>query len=107
MSSPPAGADAASTRSRKKSAMSEDQIVGDGGNLTVYERPDGSRYALDKRGRGSEWEASAMVFGNARYDSRELATGRWEDSRSISEDPIRPDAIGNRGRRRGSRFRTR
>ena len=35
-------------------AMDDDRIVGDGGGVTLYERPDGSRYALDARGRGYE-----------------------------------------------------
>ena len=31
-------------------------MIGDGGNVTVYERPDRSQYALDKRGGGTELE---------------------------------------------------
>ena len=34
--------------------MDEDRVVGDGGGVTIYQRPDGSRYALDRRGRGHE-----------------------------------------------------
>lgn len=87
--------------------MADDVIVGDGGNVTVYERPDHSRYALDKQGKGTEWEADAMVFGHARFDSRELSSGRWESSRSApqvaTEDTVVPVS---RARRRGSRFRT-
>jgi hypothetical protein len=62
--------------------MADDSLVGDGGNLTIYERPDGSRYALDKRGNGQEWPPDGPVFGRARFDSRPLASGRWEGSRS-------------------------
>ncbi|MBA2521830.1 MAG: hypothetical protein H0V25_00715 [Solirubrobacterales bacterium] len=88
--------------------MSEDTIIGDGGNVTVYERPDGSRYSLDKRGQGSEWDADARVFGTARFDSREFATGRWKGSQSISDagDDAPPVVPVGRARRRGSRFRT-
>jgi glutamine synthetase type III len=30
--------------------MADDEVIGDGGNVTVYQRPDRSQYALDKRG---------------------------------------------------------
>ncbi len=78
--------------------MSEDRIVGDGCNVTVYERPDRSRYALDRRGAGSEWSADDPIFGRARFDSRELSTGRWDGSRSTQSSP--PAADPPRGRRR-------
>ena len=39
--------------------MADDRVIGDGGNLTIYERPDSSRYALDKRGNGHEYEDGA------------------------------------------------
>lgn len=87
--------------------MSEDQVIGDGGNVTVYERPDRSQYALDKRGGGSEWEAGSPIFGRARFDARQLSSGRWPGSRSTPE--IREDTSihsSPRARRRGSRFRT-
>ena len=77
--------------------MSGDSIVGDGCNVTVYERPDGSRYALDRRGAGEEW-GDARVFGRARFDSRPLATGRWAGSRSAAGEPAA--ATPPRGRRR-------
>ena len=67
--------------------MTGDTMVGDGGNLTIYERPDGSRYALDKRGKGREWPSDGALFGRARFDSRPLASGRWEGSRS-SPGPV-------------------
>ena len=35
-------------------AMNEDLVIGDGGGVTIYERPDRSRYALDPEGRGHE-----------------------------------------------------
>jgi hypothetical protein len=62
--------------------MDADRVIGDGGNLTVYERTDGSRYALDKKGHGEEWGRAAQLFGRARFDSRMLATGRWKNSHS-------------------------
>ena len=62
--------------------MADDAVIGDGGNLTIYERPDGSRYALDKRGCGQEWSADEPVFGRARFDSRDLSSGRWPASAS-------------------------
>jgi hypothetical protein len=65
--------------------MTEDTVVGDGGNVTVYARPDGSRYGLDKKGNGEEREAGEPVFGRARFDSRALASGRWEGSRSTEQ----------------------
>lgn len=88
--------------------MQDDRVIGDGGNVTVYERPDRSRYALDKRALGREWAADAPVFGRARFDPRALATGRWEGSRSasVSAAGTEANASGHRARRRGSRFRT-
>lgn len=62
--------------------MEHDRVLGDGGNLTIYERPDSSRYALDKRGHGQEYEAGLPVFGRARFDSREHSSGAWAGSRS-------------------------
>lgn len=88
-----------------KFEMSDDVIIGDGGNLTVYERPDKSRYALDRKGGGSEWDAEAMIFGRARFDARLLATGRWEDSRSAPA-PGAAALEPPRARRRGSRFKS-
>ena len=66
--------------------MASDRVLGDGGNLTVYERPDGSRYALDKKGKGEEWAEERPIFGRARFDSRQLASGRWEGSRSTADE---------------------
>lgn len=88
----------------KKFDMKADRIVGDGCNVTVYERLDSSRYALDRRGSGSEWNADQPVFGRARFDSRPLATGRWEGSRSLEASGAEAEPA--RARRRGSRFRT-
>jgi hypothetical protein len=65
-------------------SMSGDRIIGDGGNVTVYERPDQTRYALDKKGNGSEHTVDAPIFGRARFDTRDLATGHWDGSRSIA-----------------------
>jgi hypothetical protein len=50
-----------------------DIIVGDGGNTTVYRRPDGSEYALDREGRGGE--GRTRVYGPAEFDSRSQAEG--------------------------------
>jgi hypothetical protein len=89
---------------QRKFPMEQDRVLGDGGNLTIYERPDSSRYALDKRGHGQEYEAGSPVFGRARFDSREQASGAWEGSRSEpqvatpSEGPLGSHA---RMRRRG------
>ena len=71
--------------------MEDDRIVGDGANLTVYERPDKSRYTLDSRGVGAECTDELPTFGRARFDSRDLATGRWPDSRSSEQQPA--DAV--------------
>ncbi len=62
--------------------MSKDRIVGDGGNCTVYERPDGSLYVLDRSGRGGEAPRGTKILGPARFDSRSSASGRWAGSRS-------------------------
>jgi hypothetical protein len=69
--------------------MGSDHLLGDGGNCTVYERPDGSRYALDKHGRGEERSPGDPVFGRARFDSRDLASGRWPGS--LSTPPLHGD----------------
>jgi len=63
--------------------MDEDILIGDGGNVSVYERPDGSRYALDRLGRGYELCFGEGVLGPARFDSRALSDGRWPGSRSL------------------------
>lgn len=83
--------------------MSGDRVIGDGCNVTVYERPDKTRYALDRRGVGSEWDPDAPTFGRARFDSRALATGRWDGSRSSQATPPVPDPPRGR-RRKGSRI---
>jgi hypothetical protein len=66
--------------------MEDDRIVGDGGNLTIYERPDKSRYTLDVKGRGAECTEDLPAFGRARFDSRNEASGRWPGSRSRAEE---------------------
>jgi hypothetical protein len=87
----------------KKFDMTTDRIVGDGCNVTVYERADKSMYALDRRGAGAEWDTDQPIFGRARFDSRELSTGRWEGSRSLQ--PVPPPSDPPRARRRsGSRI---
>ena len=70
--------------------MENDRVVGDGANLTVYERPDRSRYTLDSKGNGAECSADLVTFGRARFDSRPLATGRWPNSRSSAQEPVDP-----------------
>jgi hypothetical protein len=83
--------------------MHADRPVGDGGNLTVYQRPDGSRYALDKRGQGREWDPDARLFGRARFDARTLASGRWPGSRSLPQLAESPNRVPRRARpHRGS-----
>jgi hypothetical protein len=72
--------------------MKDDRIVGDGANLTVYERPDKSRYTLDSKGNGAECTTDLPTFGRARFDARELASGRWPDSRSSEQTPGDPVA---------------
>jgi hypothetical protein len=67
-----------------KFSMNGDRVIGDGGNVTVYERPDKSRYSLDKKGNGSECQGETPIFGRARFDARDLATGRWDGSRSTT-----------------------
>ena len=62
--------------------MNQDHVIGDGGGVTVYERADGSRYALDRRGRGHELCWGEGVLGPARFDSRALTDGDWPGSRS-------------------------
>jgi hypothetical protein len=62
--------------------MAADRIVGDGGGVTIYQRPDGSRYALDPRGRGHELCFGEGAMGPARFDARGIADGRWPGSRS-------------------------
>ena len=78
--------------------MCDDRMIGDGGNVTVYERPDNSRYALDQQGRGSECEPGMAIFGRARFDAREEASGRWPGSRSTNVADARPGAIASPGR---------
>lgn len=67
--------------------MAEDRIVGDGGGVTIYERPDGSRYALEPTGRGHELCFGEGAMGPARFDARPLADGRWAGSRSHAAQP--------------------
>ena len=88
----------------EKYPMADDRVIGDGGNLTIYERPDSSRYALDKRGNGHEYEDGAPIFGRARFDAREHASGTWEGSRSLPQQAVDRDpevGAGRRVRRRG------
>lgn len=89
--------------------MAADKVIGDGGNVTVYERSDGTQYALDKRGGGREWRPGSPIFGRARFDSRPLASGRWEGSRSAPEPGAAEAAAAAepaRARRRSGRFKT-
>ncbi|HET6690643.1 MAG TPA: hypothetical protein VFG74_07235 [Miltoncostaeaceae bacterium] len=62
--------------------MDDDRVVGDGGGVTIYQRPDGSRYALDPQGRGHELCFGEGAIGPARFDARERADGVWPGSRS-------------------------
>jgi hypothetical protein len=54
-----------------RSPSPNDIILGDGGNTTVYRRPDGSEYALDREDRGGE--GSTRVYGPAKFDSHSQA----------------------------------
>ena len=63
--------------------MHEDYLVGDGGGLAVYQRPDGSRYALDREGCGHELCWGEGAIGPARFDSRALSDGHWPGSRTV------------------------
>ena len=102
-----ANANDVSESSATRFDMAGDKMIGDGGNVTVYERPDSSQYALDRRGVGCEWDPASMIFGRARFDARDSATGRWEGSRSLEvAEPVAAEANPQRARRRGSRFRT-
>lgn len=83
------------------SGMEHDRVLGDAGNLTVYERPDGSRYALDKKGEGREWDPDGPVFGRARFDSRPLSSGRWSGSRSGPLEPTEDEPKRARRHRSG------
>jgi hypothetical protein len=67
--------------------MDGDLVIGDGGGITVYARPDGGRYALDRLGGGYEVCFGEGVCGPARFDSRHLADGRWPGSRSYAAAP--------------------
>lgn len=93
-------------RTKGKLPMAGDRVIGDGGNVTVYERPDGTQYALDKKGVGREWRGEAPIFGRARFDSRAEASGTWEGSRSVPQVGAAEAEPANRARRRGNRFRT-
>lgn len=65
-----------------KYPISRDRIVGDGGNCTVYERPDGSWYVLDRAGRGGEAPQRTRITGPAKFDSRPSAKLNWAGCRS-------------------------
>ena len=50
-----------------------DRVLGDGGNTTVYQRPDGSKYALDRNGSPCELPGGTRIVGLAKFDSRQKA----------------------------------
>ena len=79
--------------------MGADRVLGDGGNRTVYERPNGSRYALDKRGHGEEHATEDPIFGRARFDSRGLASGRWPGSLSTPQSLVDGQTVPRRASR--------
>ena len=66
----------------RKYPMSGDRIIGDDGNCTVYECPDGSWYALDRSGRGGELPQRTRITGPAKFDPRGKAWADWVGSRS-------------------------
>jgi hypothetical protein len=97
--------------------MADDRIVGDGGGVTIYMRPDGSRYALDRGGRGHELcfgEAPGGRPGSIRESwptaagpARGLtsATRRSSDREGVSVGEGRPLSSGSPGWPPGKRFR--
>ena len=72
--------------------MHRDLLIGDGGGVALYERPDGSRYALDPVGRGYEICWGEGVLGPARFDARSLADGTGRGR--APGWPWRPEADG-------------
>lgn len=84
---------------RRTFPMQADRMIGDGGNVTIYERPDSSRYFLDKKGHGQECDTEMPIFGRARFDARKLATGTWKGSRSERQVIITPDGPSGSPRR--------
>lgn len=68
--------------------MDADVVAGGDGAVTHYIRPDGSRYALDRLGRGHELCWGEGAPGPARFDSRPLADGLWPGSRSTAAVPV-------------------
>jgi hypothetical protein len=67
----------------RKFRMSGDAILGDGGSVTVYRRPDRSQYALDVHGQGGELASGTKILGAAKFDSRSVSSGEWAGSRSL------------------------
>ncbi len=63
-----------------KPVRATDRVVGDAGNSTLYQRPDGSRYALDAN--GGFGEGNTRVYGPARFDSRNRYWAKQPDSQS-------------------------
>lgn len=49
----------------------DDMVLGNGGGCTIYQRADGSYYALDDRGGKCE-RSGSRVSGPAKFDTREL-----------------------------------
>ncbi len=47
-----------------------DRIIGDGGRVTVYQRPNGPWYALDRRARKCELPQRTRIIGPAKFDAR-------------------------------------
>jgi hypothetical protein len=88
--------------------MDADRLVGDGGGVTIYQRPDGSRYALDRHGRGHELCFGEGAIGPARFDARAHADGVWPGSRSrpavaAGRRPAAPTPAGAASRTSGGR----
>ena len=52
------------------------------GRDPITARRDGSRYALDRTGRGHELCFGEGAMGPARFDARERSDGGWPGSRS-------------------------
>ncbi len=67
-------------RYRDQYPMSEDRAKGNAGRGTVYERPDGSWYLLDRTGRGGELPLGTKIHGPAQFDR---GTWRAESGRAL------------------------
>lgn len=61
-----------------------DRIIGDGGRVTVYQRPNGPWYALDRRARKCE-----LPSGRASSGRRSSTPAATTTRRTVDEHPLR------------------